>query len=99
METKQWQEFQPMVPSHPQCITRQTKVWYQLGTGQPSIPEAMDFVAATLTYVHPNEPTKFHVTSSKSSVPPELAPFPGASYHKIDSTFQSPLIHRVSTNV
>ncbi len=30
--TKTWLEFQPMLPLHPPICTRQTKVWYQMGT-------------------------------------------------------------------
>ena len=78
-----------MVPSHSQRTTRQTKIWYQLGMGQPSTPEAMELVPATLTYDDQYEPTKFYVNSSMSCIPPESVPSPGASYSTIESPLQA----------
>jgi hypothetical protein len=57
--------------------------------GQPSTPEAMELVPATLTYDDQYEPTKFYVNSSMSCIPPESVPSPGASYSTIESPLQA----------
>jgi hypothetical protein len=87
--SKTWQGYQPMLPQCSSRCTRQTKVWYQLGTGQHMVPEARELVPVTLIYDKQQEPTKFYTASSTSSLPQATAPPPNDSIWELDSSWHA----------